>query len=146
MFNFRFINGSFLNVKLPQDEECDWSDLKFSPDGCSIIIPTNGSLINLFNAFNGAPIQKLTGHLNNARIPIEASFSPDSQYVFSGSTDGRIHIWNAITGRKICVLKGNHPSPVSCVKFNPKFMMMASACTNVAFWLPTIFHNGTNSS
>ena len=31
----------------------------------------------------------------------EASFSPDSQFVISGSTDGRIHIWNAENGQKV---------------------------------------------
>lgn len=79
-----------------------------------------------------------TGHLNNKGIPIEASFSPDSQFIFSGSTDGRIHVWNADTGHKVCALNGDHPGPVQCVQFNPKFMLLASACTNMAFWLPAI--------
>lgn len=77
------------------------------------------------------------GYLNNKGIPIEASFSPDSQFIFSGSTDGLVHNWNADTGFKVCVLNGDHPSPVQCVQFNPKYMMLASACTNMAFWLPT---------
>lgn len=79
-----------------------------------------------------------TGHLNNKGIPIEASFSPDSQFIFSGSTDGRVHVWNADTGFKVCALNGDHPGPVQCVQFNPKYMMLASACTNMAFWLPTV--------
>lgn len=87
------------------------------------------------NSSNNFPSS--TGYLNNKGIPIEASFSPDSQFIFSGSTDGRVHVWNADTGYKICVLNGDHPGPVQCVQFNPKFMMLASACTNMAFWLPT---------
>lgn len=78
------------------------------------------------------------GYLNNKGIPIEASFSPDSQFIFSGSTDGRVHVWNADTGFKVCVLNGDHPNPVGCVQFNPKYMVLASACTNLGFWLPSI--------
>ena len=55
-----------------------------------------------------------------------------------GSTDGRIHIWNAENGTKVCVLNGDHSGPVRCVQFNPKYMMMASACKNMAFWLPSV--------
>jgi len=41
------------------------------------------------------------GHSNNKGIPLEASFSPDSQFVFSGSTDGRVHAWHAESGHKV---------------------------------------------
>lgn len=78
------------------------------------------------------------GYMNNKGIAIEASFSPDSQFIFSGSTEGRIHVWNADTGSKVCVLNGDHPNPVQCVQFNPKYMMLVSACTNLGFWLPSI--------
>lgn len=74
---------------------------------------------------------------NNKGIPLEASFSPDSQFIFAGSTDSRINMWNADTGFKVCALQGDHPGPIQCVQFNPKYMMLASACTNMAFWLPT---------
>lgn len=39
---------------------------------------------------------------------------------------------------QICVLNGDHNEPVRCVQFNPKYMMMASACKNMAFWLPSV--------
>lgn len=47
------------------------------------------------------PSLSLQGHLNNKGMPLEASFSPDSQFIFSGSTDGRVHVWNAETGYKV---------------------------------------------
>lgn len=103
-----------------------------------MLITTNGPLIKLINAFDGSHIQTFTDYLNDSRIPIEASFSPDSQYIFGGSSNGRIHVWNAFTGIKVCILNGGHSGPVYCVKMNPKYMMMATACTNVAFWLPTV--------
>lgn len=132
-----FDKGPFVTFKLSQEKECDWTGLKFSRDGKTILISTNGSIIRLIDAFHGTPLQTFTGHLNNKGIPIEASFSPDSQFVFSGSTDGRVHVWNADTGYKVCVLNADHTGPVQCVQFNPKYMMLASACTNMSFWLPT---------
>ena len=50
---------------------------------------------------------------------------------FVGSKDGRVHVWAADSGQKVAVLDGNHPGPTHCVKFNPKFMTMTTACTNV---------------
>jgi COMPASS component SWD2 len=133
-----FDKGPFVTFRLNQEKECDWTGLKFSPDGKTILISTNGSIIRLIDAFAGTPLQTFAGHLNNKGIPLEASYSPDSQFVFSGSTDGRIHVWNAETGYKVCVLNADHTSPVQCVQFNPKYMMLASACTNMAFWLPAV--------
>ena len=39
--------------------------------------------------------------MNNRGVPIEGCFSPDSKYVISGSSDGRVHAWNADTGYKV---------------------------------------------
>ncbi|KAF4613644.1 hypothetical protein D9613_007874 [Agrocybe pediades] len=82
----------------------------------------------------------------------EVSWTPDSKYVISGSLDGRIFIWdiqslNGVLGDerrkpfKMLRLKANavldgHPGPSRCVKFNPRFAMMCTAGTELAFWLP----------
>lgn len=135
-----FDKGPFSSFKVPMEgsKDVEWTGLKFSPDGKTILISTNGSMIKLIDAFSGNILQTFTGHLNTKSIPLEASFSPDSQFVISGSTDGRIHIWNAENGTKVCVLNGDHTGPVGCVQFNPKYMMMASTCKNMAFWLPSV--------
>ena len=41
-------------------------------------------------------------------LPIEASFTPDSQFVVSGSTDGLLHLWRTEDGRSAGVLTGEH--------------------------------------
>ena len=40
-------------------------------------------------------------------------------------------MWSADTGERITVLDGGHPGPTHCVQFNPKLMMMATACTSM---------------
>ncbi|XP_067134352.1 WD repeat-containing protein 82 [Centruroides vittatus] len=133
-----FDKGPFNTFRLPQDKDCDWTGLKFGPDGKTILIYTNGQILHLIDAFHGTPLQTFMGHINNKGLSLEASYTPDSQFVISGSTDGRIHVWNTETGIKTALLNCDHTGPVQCIQFNPKYMMLASACTNMAFWLPTI--------
>jgi len=133
-----FDKGPFATFRMQQDKDCDWTGLKFSPDGKLILVSTNGQVIRLIDAFQGTPLQTFVGHTNLKGIPLEASFSPDSQFVFSGSTDGKIHCWNTDTGSKVVVLNGDHTGPVQHIQFNPKYMMVASACSNMAFWLPQV--------
>jgi len=139
-----FDKGPFVTFKLPQEKQCEWTGLRFSPNGKSILLTTNGSLMRLLDAFNGHPLQTFAGHLNNKGIPVDGCFSPDSKFVISGSTDGRVHVWDADSGYKVCVLNGGHVGPVQCVQFNPSFMMMASACTHLNMWLPNL-NQGTDS-
>ena len=52
-----FDKGPFNTFNLNQEKECDWTGIKFSPDGKSILISTNGSLIRLIDSFNGNPLK-----------------------------------------------------------------------------------------
>ncbi|CAH1784535.1 unnamed protein product, partial [Owenia fusiformis] len=128
--------GPFASFKMQQDRDCDWTGIKFSPDGKLVLISTSGQIIRLIDSFQGTPLQTFMGYMNNRGLPIEASFSPDSQFVFSGSSDGKIHSWNTDTGAKVAVLNSEHQGPVTRIAFNPHFMMMATACSQMGFWLP----------
>jgi len=130
-----FDKGPFNTFKLEQDKRFDWTGMKFSPNGKQIMISTNGNVIRIIDAYQGHQLWPLSGH-NNKGLPLEATFSPDSAYIFSGSVDGKIHCWSAESGASVCTLIGEHSSPVQCIGFNPRFMMLASACTHMAFWIP----------
>jgi len=57
----------------------------------------------------------------------------------SGSTDGRVHIWRTTDGEKLATLSTDNPSDcIQCVRFNPKSFMLATATTNMVFWLPPV--------
>jgi len=132
-----FDKGPFNTFKLPQqDKDCDWTGLKFSPDGKLVLVSTSGQIIRVVDAFQGQLLHTLTGHVNGKGLPLEACFSPDSAYIFSGSTDGQIHVWSTDSGQHVCALAGEHNGPVQCVQFNPKYMMLATACSIMAFWIP----------
>ncbi|XP_036595933.1 WD repeat-containing protein 82-like [Trichosurus vulpecula] len=133
-----FDKGSFAALKMPYEKNCEWTDLKFSKDGKLILLCTNGKFFHVIDAFNGVPMYTFRGYNNSQGLALEASFTPDSQFVMVGSEDGKIHFWNAETGIKVAVLNGRHNSPITCLQFNPKFMTFASASFYLAFWLPDI--------
>lgn len=132
-----FDKGPFSTFTLDQEIDCDWTGLKFSPDGRYILITTNGSVMRLLDAFDGQVKHNLKGHINEVGSPLEASFSPDSHYIFSGTSNGCVTCWQVETGAST-VLQNHqsHVGPVQCCQFNPKFMMMVTACQHIAFWLP----------
>lgn len=51
--------------------------------------------------------------------------------VFVGSQDGTVHVWSAEKGHQVNILDGGHPGPTQCVQFNPRLMMLASACNSM---------------
>lgn len=133
-----FDKGPFATFKLQYDRTCEWTGLKFSNDGKLILLSTNGGALRILDAFKGAVLHSFGGYNNSKGVTLEASFTPDSQFVMIGSEDGKIHVWNAESGMKVALLDGKHTGPITCLQFNPKFMTFASACSNMAFWLPTI--------
>lgn len=56
-----FDKGPFVTFKLNQERECEWTGLKFSRDGKTILISTDGQVIRLVDAFHGTPLQTFTG-------------------------------------------------------------------------------------
>uniref|UniRef100_A0A8D2QJX7 WD repeat domain 82 n=1 Tax=Zonotrichia albicollis TaxID=44394 RepID=A0A8D2QJX7_ZONAL len=126
-----FDKGPFATFKMQYDRTCEWTGLKFSNDGKLILISTNGGFIRLIDAFKGAVLHTFGGYNNSKAVTLEASFTPDSQFIMIGSEDGKIHVWNGESGMKVAVLDGKHTGPITCLQFNPKFMTFASACSNM---------------
>uniref|UniRef100_A0AAR2KNY6 ADF-H domain-containing protein n=1 Tax=Pygocentrus nattereri TaxID=42514 RepID=A0AAR2KNY6_PYGNA len=126
-----FDKGPFATFKLQYERTCEWTGLKFSNDGKLILVSSNGGTLRLLDAFKGAVLHSFGGYNNGKGVILEASFTPDSQFVMIGSEDGKIHVWNAESGMKVALLDGKHTGPVTCLQFNPKFMTFASACSNM---------------
>lgn len=138
-----FDKGPFNAFKVNKDltKDVNWTGLKFSPDGKQICITTDSSTLQTIDSFIGSPLHSFTsstqGSQTGSQISCEASYSPDSQYLFAGTNDGSIYVWDAEKGTNVTILRGDNHSPIQCVQFNPKFMMLASAGTKMSFWIPT---------
>lgn len=131
-----FDKGPFASFETLFNRVCDWTGLKFSNNGKQILISTNGGMIRVLNSFSGAMLHTFSGYNNSRGVPLEACFTPDSQFVMIGSEDGRVHVWSTESGMKVAVLDGKHPGPINTLQFNPRYMTFASACINLTFWLP----------
>jgi len=133
------------------------TSLSFSSNGKFILVGCSGDAHYVIDAYEGHLLAKLNGHVGLERRSVmtqkgiepskgcsgeEVSWTPDSKFVVSGSLDGRIVVWDlqdlqTRTGDidlsippqviKPFTSLDSHPEPSRCVKFNPKFAMMASA-------------------
>lgn len=119
----------------------NFSGIKFSNDGKLMLLATTGGTHALLNSFNGDLLQSFTGHPvapasdDKPQRPLEACFSPDSEFVLCGGEDGGIWRWEVRTGTPRGVLKEHH-APVGVIRCNPTRMMIASADTSLCLWLP----------
>lgn len=111
--------------------------LTFSNDGKTILLPSASNGILLIDAFDGSELHRFRGHVDTGAVMLEASFTPDGQFVLSGSEDGTIHVWNALSGEEVSVWDG-HRNPTLAVRWSPTHVLAASACTGLVlnFWLP----------
>ncbi|KAG1734139.1 WD40-repeat-containing domain protein [Suillus lakei] len=146
------------------------TSLSFSPNAKYILVGCSGDAHYILDAFEGHLLAKLEGHVGLERRRIDApqtidpskgnsgeevSWTPDSKYVVSGSSNGKIIIWdvqNLPVRSGVVDLKAHptrlqplttldgHPGPSRCVRFNPRLAMIVSAGAELrtlqAFWLP----------
>jgi WD40 repeat protein len=68
-------------------------------------------------------------------VPLEASFTSDSQFIVSGFTNGKIHIWDVLLGNETVVLNSNNSGTVATIKYNPKYMILATACLKTVLFI-----------
>ena len=137
MYDVRaYEKGPFATFAPDAGGPIDFSSVKFSHDGKLMLLGTAQGKVLLLDAFTGDLIRAFTGHSNSERVPLEACFSPDAEYVLGGSEDGSIWRWQTSNGQPMPPLTG-HTGPVSAIKCNPTRMLFASACSLLCMWLPT---------
>ncbi|KAG5732110.1 WD repeat-containing protein 82 [Termitomyces sp. T112] len=142
------------------------TSLSFSSNSKFLLVGCSGNAHYILDAFEGHLLAKLEGHVGLERRLMssppsiepakgssgeEVCWTPDSKYVVGGSLDGKVIVWDVqnletktgtvdlkVPPKKIQPLASldGHPGPSRCVKFNPRFAMLCSAGSELAFWLP----------
>ena len=124
-------------IQSPFDPALQWTGIKFSNSNNDILVSTRSNKIYVLDGHEFKFKYALTDFENSTGLDLEASFTPDARYIVSGSSDGKVHAWEVQSGKKVAQLDG-HKSPVTTVKFNPRYMMMVSGADNVGMWLPVM--------
>lgn len=109
-------------------------DIKFSNDGKSMLLTTTNNNIYVLDAYGG---EKRCGFSlePSPNTTIEATFTPDGQYVVAGSGDGTLHAWS-INRRNEVAFWNSHIGVAACLKWAPRRAMFVAASTVVTFWIP----------
>lgn len=124
---------------------------EFNPDGTRVLTASMDNAVRLWDAESGELVEPLLQHdpsaVERAGLdrfqgnlkPIVARFSPDGQWMASGSVDTIARIWAAPTGQPLTPPLA-HPDWVTAVQFSPDSTLLATASRDgiVRLWhVPT---------
>lgn len=145
------------------------TSLSFSSNGKWLLVGTAGDAHYVLDAFDGNLIYRLEGFSGLERgktgreismVPSrgisgeEVSWTPDSKFIVGGSQDGKLYVWDLSDeskfppptrpGEEAFALKPSiamdgQPSTTRCVKFNPRYQMMATAGAELVSSYPYSF-------
>ncbi|XP_059282219.1 protein ANTHESIS POMOTING FACTOR 1 isoform X2 [Lycium ferocissimum] len=133
LFDSRSYDKGPFDTFLVGGDTAEVCDIKFSNDGKSMLLSTTSNSIYVLDAYGG---EKRCGfNLDPSPTAMEATFTPDGQYVVSGSGDGNLHAWHINTQNKVCSWD-SHIGVVSCLKWAPRRVMFVAASSVLTFWIP----------
>jgi WD40 repeat protein len=113
----------YVSSSMTRAQELCVHSMAFSPDGARIACGV-GHTITLWDTTSGAQILQLRGHQSPVSSLI---FSPNAQYIASGSEDKTVRVWDAQTGSAIHEPLQGHQHPVTSMAYSPDGCCIVSA-------------------
>lgn len=143
LFDSRSYDKGPFDTFLVGGDTAEVCDIKFSNDGKSMLLATTSNNIYVLDAYGG---EKRCGFSvdPSPHMTIEATFTPDGQYVVAGSGDGILHAWSIKTQDKVATWD-SYIGASSCLKWAPRRVMFAAASSALTFWIPNSSKSTTES-
>lgn len=94
-----------------------------SRDGQTLLVSTLDSAIRLLDNANGGLLQEYKGHLNQA-YRVASVFDESEEFVISGSEDGKVYMWNHVSGERVQQLSAHDGKVISGLAVHPKGFQM----------------------
>ncbi|KAF8390475.1 hypothetical protein HHK36_025001 [Tetracentron sinense] len=134
LFDSRSYDKGPFDTFLVGGDTAEVCDIKFSNDGKSMLLTTTNNNIYVLDAYGG---EKRCGFSlePSPDTTIEATFTPDGQYVVSGSGDGTLRAWS-ISRRNEVACWNSHIGVATSLKWAPRRAMFVAASTVLTFWIP----------
>jgi mitogen-activated protein kinase organizer 1 len=93
------------------------TSVKVSHDSNCLLISCLDDTIRLLDKSNGELLNEYKGH-KNTNYKIDSALSRDDAFIFSGSEDGLLYIWDLVEARVVHKLKG-HTKEVCALDVHP---------------------------
>ncbi|RWS05523.1 jouberin-like protein, partial [Dinothrombium tinctorium] len=106
-------------IRLKELHNVPINSIKIHPFGNKLIVYCRDGIQRVIDYKLEIVVQRCYGTLN-ARHLIRGCISPCGKYLFAGSEDGMVHVWNTDTGDKIYVYNDlPFKDSVTCVEYHP---------------------------
>ncbi|OAF70909.1 WD repeat-containing protein 82 [Intoshia linei] len=133
-----FDKGPFLTFKLEGIEGFGtWNSIKFNPNGKNICLMTQNNSLILVNAFKGNIVHTFSDHVTS-KPDSNFDFTPDGNFLFNVSASNTLNCWKLSDGKQISTIPVKHKSKCQHALFNPLYMSIATAGSEMIIWLPEI--------
>jgi WD40 repeat protein/tRNA A-37 threonylcarbamoyl transferase component Bud32 len=108
------------------------NDACFSPDGSQVVTVSGDSMPRLWNGRTGQSIKVFEGSQDSFH---KVAWSPAGDRIATDSgADATPHLWDATTGKEVCLLKGHLPTRSVCqiyaIAFSPNSELLATASSD----------------